>query len=100
MGLILSGKLYSRTSKPYSMKDRETGESISGTSHRARVGVGRGEFIDVKLTDETVSLVPPTHEIPEDGQDVSWEVGFAFGKIVLVGPAASGSRALRPAASS
>jgi len=104
MGLILSGKLFSRTSKPYTMKDRDTGDVISGVSHRAKVGLGRGESVDVKVNPEQFTenggIVPPTDQIPEDGVDVAWEVSAGFGKLTLVGIAPGSARALRPAASS
>lgn len=85
MGLVLTGKLLSRTSTPYDMADdRNPGERIRGTAHKCRVGLGRGEFVDVKLTEEALAVVPPTHDIPEDGTPVEWEVAVAFGKVSFV----------------
>lgn len=100
MALVLTGKLLNRTSKPYSMKDRETGETITGTSHKARVSVGRGDYIDVKLDPEHFSEnggpVPPVSQIPEDGLDVSWAVSLAFGKVSFLHVVESASpRAVR-----
>jgi len=95
MALVLTGKLFTRDSRPYRLDNGN-----EGTSHKARVGTGRAKFADVTIPDtaEALAAVPPTSAIPEEGLDVAWEVEVAFGKLKYVGPAAAASaRAVRSA---
>lgn len=97
MSLVLTGTLFTREAKPYTLDNGQ-----SGTSYRARVGVGRAEFVDVKIpaTPEALAAVPPTEQIPESGIPVEWEVRVNFGKVQFVGDrlAAASWSSPRPAA--
>jgi hypothetical protein len=99
MGLVLTGKLFSRESTPYDMS--ATG-GPTGVSHKARVGYGRGEYLDVKLPDSALEIVPETSHIPEDGMPVSWECRFKNSKVEFVAlsePAKHAATPLRAATS-
>lgn len=97
MGLRLTGTLYKREGKAYTLDNGQT-----GTSYTATVDMGRGDVLRVKVPadPDLLAQIPPTSEIPEKGLEVEYELGFGFGKLRVTKVHKSGmeARSLRPAA--
>lgn len=98
-GLVLTGKCFGRNpeGRPYTLDDGRT-----GVSHKVRVGLGGGSYVDVKVRDDAalLALIPTKEQAGADGVDVSWDVAVSYGKLTFVGVHSEGARALRSAAGS
>lgn len=87
--LQLTGKLRYRESNAYDFVAAD-GARLVGTAHKARVEVGRGKYIDVKVRETDLGSVPDDSGIPEvEGLPVSWEVEVFKGQVVFLRDVAS-----------